>query len=850
MNTPKKTLYFDWVDALKAFAILGILLNHFEEVFGPMVWFTNPSEDWPGLSSRVQNIIPAGQNWLERAFYMLGWLGDSGPGVFILLSGFGLALSALQKPDTRMNLGAFYGKRLKRIFPLYVAIHILTIAVGILVFNRGSADLNLMSLMSFLGLRFTDSLFFYINPSWWFIWLILQLYIVFPLLFKMMKKLGVLWFFMLTLGFTILSRGLGLEGFRYSDSLYFWMTGIFFGTRLVEFTLGMALAAVLLRREEAGKNMPRLGHILVFSLLIYLLGLAASIFWLGTLVSNLLVTTGMCGLFYVAWCAVKKYLAFLTKPVIWIGVNSFGVFLLHQAPINWTVNIIENPTLRFLAVSLILVLSFPVALIIEKLVDRVVAYMEQGNAGQERQRAALITAVLLIAGLALLECIPSSRYVYHAFSALLLGLGLAALVMELKTPLKQHFLAHVLLLTGFIAAVARLFVLSSVNSMYLLVVAGGIACVMALFYRWAKSRLWAWMLSFALLGGGVLFLEMMLRMFKPLETPDRWGEYPALQIHPTRIYSLKPNVNKRLKYNNYNYRLKTNSQGLASPEIDVERPDARTLRILIAGDAFSMPEGVPYESSYPALLEKSLQEQLPSRTVQVINGGVTGYGPNETLPQLAELIPLYRPDIVIYQFFVNEFMEISLSREDRLYNIGLLSNRSRLKREIARSQILAYKSVYQRELNDLIKRKESDWGYYKLLMPLYEKDTDIYQSGNIQKMEGVLAAMKNICEEQNAAFLMLFVPGQVEVSAPEDIAYYPQRRNLNDTALFDMKLPYKEASAITDSLNIPLINMTPALKSGPEQPVYFPASWHWNKEGHKVAAEVVAEELKARGLLK
>ena len=114
----RKKIFFDWVDALKAFAIIGILMNHLVEEFSPGPWFTNPSNDWADFSIRMKNLLPPVENIALKFVYFLGWLGDSGPGVFILLSGFGLTMSALLNENAQLSLRSFYLKRLRRIFPL------------------------------------------------------------------------------------------------------------------------------------------------------------------------------------------------------------------------------------------------------------------------------------------------------------------------------------------------------------------------------------------------------------------------------------------------------------------------------------------------------------------------------------------------------------------------------------------------------------------------------------------------------------------------------------------------------------------------------------------------------------
>ena len=320
----------DWLDPLKAFALLAILLNHLVEEFGKGPWFTNPSDSWPSLAERLSNIYPTQFPFPISMVQFLGWLGDSGPGVFILVSGFGLTWAALSRGEQSIAVGDFYRRRLLRIFPLYITIHLIILAASLIVPGSQYTLASPKTLLSLMGLRFTDSLFFYINPSWWFIWLIIQLYVVFPFLFRLMQRSGVKNFLIITLAFTFASRFLGILGVRYSHSLYYWMTGIFFGTRLAEFTVGMAAAAWLLGLQKAGRSMPPVGKVLAWSLGVYLIGLGCSFTWPGTIVSNLLVTIGLCGLFYALWEGVTNKIHFLALSVTWIGVEAYSVFLLHH----------------------------------------------------------------------------------------------------------------------------------------------------------------------------------------------------------------------------------------------------------------------------------------------------------------------------------------------------------------------------------------------------------------------------------------------------------------------------------------------------------------------------------------
>jgi peptidoglycan/LPS O-acetylase OafA/YrhL len=221
MKSTSKVPHIDWLNPLKACALLAILLNHLVEEFGSGPWFTNPSENWPDFATRITRLFPKDYPFPFSLIQFLGWLGDSGPGVFILASGFGLTWAVLHKSQGKIQTLDFYKRRLLRIFPLYIAMHVVILAGSLVVSTSELTLANPLTFLSLVGLRFTDGLFFYINPSWWFIWLILQLYVIFPFLYFLIHKFGLKTFFIITCSFTILSRLLGLLGIRYSNSLYY-----------------------------------------------------------------------------------------------------------------------------------------------------------------------------------------------------------------------------------------------------------------------------------------------------------------------------------------------------------------------------------------------------------------------------------------------------------------------------------------------------------------------------------------------------------------------------------------------------------------------------------------------------
>ncbi len=838
----------DWLNPIKALALVGILLNHFVEEFGPGPWFTNPSNDWPAWSERVRNIFPHSASFLVSAVQFLGWLGDSGPGVFILASGLGLAWSALHSSDQENRFSTFFHRRLSKIFPLYVAMHFVILAGALVIPGSPLSFASRETLLSLFGLRFTNSLFFYISPSWWFVWTILQLYLMFPLLWRLMKKVELKYFLGITIALTIIFRLLGI---LFSHHLYYWMTGIFFGTRLAEFCVGMAVAQYLYRRSGKKSAVPSGIAVLASALPIYLIGLGCSFTLTGSLVSNLLVSIGLTGIFYGVWRILLSRIHLLASVVTWMGLESYGVYLLHQTPLEWTtVFFAPRIKLHLISAAVVLMASFPAAWIVEWIVNRVQRIIKDAKWQRALGVLEWVVSLATIAALLAIDHRLGPGLKYRAFSWLLALCLLFFGLMEFSAAGEFGKLKRFARWAVAFAAFAQLFLLPpQMGGLALMggILFGGVALMID---ARSRQRWRSWAVAAIVIVAIVAALEFTLARFYPVEA-GRWGEYPALQPDPTRVYSLKPNQTTHLKYNNYDYVVRTNSFGMTSPEISVNRPTPDTLRILVVGDAFSMPEGLPYRESYPAILRRLLSEKEAPRTVQVIDAGVTGYGPAEELPQLKELCPLFKPDIVLYQFFIDEFTQAVLTRAERLEEIGFTHPQSsRFQHLLDRSQLIAHYDRWTTKLEERVTGKDAPWRYGMALLQYYDKaNNSVYTGEDLEKVAFDLSEMSRVAAQSKAKFLVCFVPGAVAVSEPQEIHYYPWNLNLNDRSRFDFNLPWEHLEAISERLGIQSINLTPILKGDPRQPVYFEDSWHWNAEGHRIVAHALEGILDKNGWL-
>src|SRR5213079_926622 len=89
--------------------------------------------------------------------------------------------------------GAWYRARFLRLSPMYLVAHLVYL-VSLFMARLDSVDVCIV--LSLLGLRFIDIQmnFMYLNAAWWYFSMLIQFYLIFPLLFLMARRMGPLWF--------------------------------------------------------------------------------------------------------------------------------------------------------------------------------------------------------------------------------------------------------------------------------------------------------------------------------------------------------------------------------------------------------------------------------------------------------------------------------------------------------------------------------------------------------------------------------------------------------------------------------------------------------------------------------
>lgn len=101
------------------------------------------------------------------------------------------------------------------------------------------------------------------------------------------------------------------------------------------------------------------------------------------------------------------------------------------------------------------------------------------------------------------------------------------------------------------------------------------------------------------------------------------------------------------------FRIKTNSIGLRNSELSKESEGK--YRILFTGDSFTMGYGVNQDETFPYQLSKRFDDNS-SRTqdIEIINGGVSGWGAIQIRNFVRKRVPKIGPDMIVYSMFIND----------------------------------------------------------------------------------------------------------------------------------------------------------------------------------------------------
>ena len=329
-----------WLDVAKGLSILTVVYFHFFTTYfehGEL-----PPENWSGIGPSLLTFL--GLAWLK-----VSGLGFHAVGAFIILSGWVLMQSTSRRADTvPVQWGKWYRARLLRLYPMYWVAHLVYLVSP---FVARFEEVDHRIILSLLGLRFVDITmnFMYLNAAWWYFSMLIQLYLIFPLLFWAARRLGPWTFLTIACAIGFFARYVLLIAWPQHG---LWLLGGFAICRLPEFALGIALGMWHAQSTERAEKFFLRGTGLLAGLLLY--PVALQLYHNGyTYIFVDLATGAVCFLVTIGISGIISHFSFPAKIFSLVGAYSYGIFLTHQPYVIWLgLRIREVPIWMFLLIAL------------------------------------------------------------------------------------------------------------------------------------------------------------------------------------------------------------------------------------------------------------------------------------------------------------------------------------------------------------------------------------------------------------------------------------------------------------------------------------------------------------------
>ncbi len=334
--------------------------------------------------------------------------------------------------------------------------------------------------------------------------------------------------------------------------------------------------------------------------------------------------------------------------------------------------------------------------------------------------------------------------------------------------------------------------------------------------------------------------------------------------------------------------IQVNSLGLRDTEHTYQKPPG-VFRLLMLGDSFTEALDVELEESYPYLVEQCLTSKL-NMPVEVINGGVSGYGtPEEYLFYLNEGIK-YQPDLVVWMLYTgNDFTDLFRTLQTRFvagfggYQFRLedgdlektwvsweypndntvtwpellLRRYSRVWRVLAHPESKIHSSYrkWRAEIAASDQEKSSptllNWRYYMHTTDFVENEAsppEVTQAWHL--FSAVLDELQTqvIANDQQLVSVIIPADYQVDRLAREQLIEMILKPVPGAAELdWDVTEPNRSLVHLLNSKNLPVLDLQPYLQAhyeaGKESLYFEGVEAHLNRDGQKLAAEVMCEWL-------
>ena len=352
-----------------------------------------------------------------------------------------------------------------------------------------------------------------------------------------------------------------------------------------------------------------------------------------------------------------------------------------------------------------------------------------------------------------------------------------------------------------------------------------------------------------------------------------------------RGWTLRPGASGFVNSENRQY-VRINSRGFHDRERQYSK-SANTLRIAVLGNSWTEALQVPLEQNFTAFLEQDLNQSdcFAGRRVEVLNFGVAGYSTGQELLILQQEVWKYGPDIVIVAFYAardiaNNTRELNnaanpeqspyfidangkLKLDDSFRSLPVLQETELFSQELRygasqHSRVLQAVGALQRNVrlrmaSSEVRSRAAALGVDDLEYEIYSPPARPDMQRAWYVTEQLLVAIRDEVKSHGAEFRIVTL-----ATRPQVIPDSRKRKDLlRRIGVHDFSYADSRIDELGRREGIPVTNLAPSLADYAQTHQAYlngfnQKNWgtgHWNAEGHRLAAEVIARDLCANGWL-
>jgi len=345
-------------------------------------------------------------------------------------------------------------------------------------------------------------------------------------------------------------------------------------------------------------------------------------------------------------------------------------------------------------------------------------------------------------------------------------------------------------------------------------------------------------------GAGLLFCEGVLRFVYPQNLAVWYKTRDDLTIHRPDHRGIFRSVETVQSY-------ETNSFGMRDKPHELTKDDG-AFRILLLGDSHMEALQVPFEQSFPHLLEGRLQS-LTKRSIEVINAGVAGWGTDEELTYLIRYGTKFAPDVILVAMTLHNDIYDNLEQ-----NYHSLEGDRLIEKPRTNIPYWAYKFWQVKALlgshSHLYQMLRMWWHSEEIQLQGQELSDQVAQllqkepSKTIdygwQLTFSLFDSMQKIGKQSGARCIVFLIPLAIQVEEERLSRFLHDHRLTPD--LIELERPQRMMKSLGAANQMMVVDLLPAFRqwmASQRSALYLKKDGHLTEDGHQLAANIVAEAL-------